>query len=848
MATVVVLGGWAFPSESQAILMAHDITLDGPFPPRVIDALAAGLRSLPPPLRTPPGGPLVLDWDPAPRPYAQDSRDPSHFVVHAFAPSGAARARFRLHALSTSERADLWWRRALVHAIFARWDRARGWSATARWRKVALWDAGGIFSDPARRGTDPWSVSRPAGARSPHLDLVTFAEEAFVPATSVHPGAVVSDARVGCQERSKWGFLFETLAAERLAPYRPHGTCPAFDGWADLPHLESIEVLFVAASASAPESAFGHLMLRPVYGSGARVKSPGFQTVIQIVALTSKADGGAAYLWRGLTGEFPMVVMTTTLASVRREKLELEQRDIHRFRLRLNGRERARLMDRVWDLERTGTFPYHFFSENCATILVWLVDGALDARASLRLPDAPWVMPGAVLDVLSGIEVTRPENQPAPLLSPVAGTLTSTATRARRAYRRRQKLAQKLPAPMAAIHRASLDPDPLVRRRAYEQLPDAVADAGAPRVVYQWLALTARIERYLADRAATALRKAAAKASSKERDPRERLAERRAWLRGDPTRTQHMSALVWQSAPDGRGISETERTFYRYTEIWAGLVRRYWRDADPQAWLEAQARKDRNDEAAWSARAIPRSGAGRHLLGMGIDDGGPALVIGSAGLHTRLGEPLGHGPHPGTAVRIFEGRMWLRPGDDGWPDIVRSELTILGLRTISRDIPPARGGFFGQLGWGTAIRWDRKPERALTNRLAIDGELLWVLDQRLRAAAHNVVGLGLSAQTRFSDTTVVPALAPSLSLTHRTPLGGSLENAFRMRCAYSPALVYQDSSFAFAQEASATIALDLFLGTVAGQVLVLGPTFVADWYPTRANPLAAHAVLRLELL
>src|SRR5690606_21907466 len=130
------------------------------------------------------------------------------------------------------------------------------------------------------------AFSRARGQASAALDLVTFAEELFVPAESLRPEALGVDDQVRCQEFSRARVLSEVLAEEGLGALPPRGRCPAFDTWAEVENLSHFEVLMAAASGRQPESLFGHLMLRPVWREGAVPRGPGFGTVVQLVALT----------------------------------------------------------------------------------------------------------------------------------------------------------------------------------------------------------------------------------------------------------------------------------------------------------------------------------------------------------------------------------------------------------------------------------------------------------------------------------------------------------------------------------------------------------------------------------
>ena len=130
-------------------------------------------------------------------------------------------------AMTEAER--LWRRRAVVHAVVQRWDDARGWSQGARWRRLSGWrgpfERLFTFHEEALLNY-AGAFSRARGQASASLDLVTFAEELFVPVESLRPEALAVDDRVRCQEFSKARALTEIIAAEGLGALPPARTLP----------------------------------------------------------------------------------------------------------------------------------------------------------------------------------------------------------------------------------------------------------------------------------------------------------------------------------------------------------------------------------------------------------------------------------------------------------------------------------------------------------------------------------------------------------------------------------------------------------------------------------------------
>lgn len=230
---------------------------------------------------------------------------------------------------------------------------------------------------------DLWAYSRYLGMRSPHLDLVTFAEEYLVDPeeilrSSPHPtaaarlGKLVPDMALGCQEPTKSRILGRfisrldptfTLPARGLAARAdatpeersPAGQCPQFNRWADLDHLDSFDILLAAATSDRPESLYGHLLMQVRYRSGEAIRSQGFEPVYQYGAITDTDVDKVDYFVKGLFGGFMSVIQPNSFRGVDRLFLQYEQRTLRHYALNLSPQQRLQVMQRLW--RRSGTSP-----------------------------------------------------------------------------------------------------------------------------------------------------------------------------------------------------------------------------------------------------------------------------------------------------------------------------------------------------------------------------------------------------------------------------------------------------------------------------------------------------------
>lgn len=866
----------------------------------LVTEVEAGLAALPLTLRRPPGGPLELELHAESSPLGMGDGTPirpewtegrQRFHLYRYAPSKERRATFRLSRLSDAEVERLWRRRAVVHAVMQRWDDARRWSRDARWRRLSGWQAPFerllTFREEALL-TYAGAFSRARGQASATLDLVTFAEELFVPVESLRPEALGADDQVRCQEFSKARALSEILAEEGHGSLPQRGHCPAFDTWAEVENLSYFEVLMAAASGRQPESLFGHLMLRPVWREGAVPRGPAFGTVVQLVALTGLEGRGMQYTLKGLLGGYDTGFLTTTMADVSHETMELEQRTVRRFQLRLTSSEQVRLLERIWELERRGYFPYHFFTDNCASALIFLLNGALEGGRKVRTPGRLWVVPSATLDKLSLVEVVASDGASQRLMEYIPDDLESTEARARRAYVSREEALAQLSAYLPSEERARLrllhwrlrSPKPEVRRATYEWMPELIAgvlrsvppekEEEVRKLLHAYVAWSVRVERGVADRAEAeklaverarvlALRTRVPTAAEGVRD-RQRLFEREDELQRRLAVLDRISLLQEALARAPRRPPTTEEaeilkqaevaeaTFIASTEAQGTLQEGVLASVDPAAFLAEDRRLKMEASREWAEGALVRSGVARMVVGLGVDypsagQSRPVVLLRTAGLSEALGDARQHGFQSGSEMRALEGELLLLPRK-GLPHVLSSRFTLVGYRTLLRELPIHQHSLADALGWGMAAQTETLREHPVPYRATAQAEMLAVVHAGARFRHFTALGAGAKLGMHWGPGVLAPALGPRLSLSHRTGLPGSLTNAVRLEAEYAPFWRVGDG---ITHEATGTLGVDLRLGQVGRYQLLLSPRAQARWEGRLAARLESAWERRLSL-
>lgn len=785
--------------------------------PELVAELRLGLAALPERLRAPPTGTLKLSLHAEPSDFGLGDGSPQRpewsgalevFHLYAFREGSEPRASARLAGLSPSEREALWRRRAVVHALVRRWDAHLGLSSTGGWRRASDWLAPGERAGVLKHApynTYAWSFSRHRGEASVALDLATFAEELYAPAESVRADALASDDQVRCQEFSKARALAAALEAAGLAAAAPRGPCPAFERWARPAQLSHLEVLFVAAT-NRPESMFGHMMLRPVFRPGPEaVEAPGFGTVVQLSAWVDPRHGPFEYLWRGLTGGYTTVVSASPTFLALGPVLAREQRSVRRFRLQLPPEANLRLMERIWELERRGFFQYRFFSDNCATVLLRLVNVALDDAHQVRVRNPIFVAPAAMLDALARVELKGPDGARRTLLAPEAGALLSSFDRALLAEARRAEsaalLAQALPPAegqaLLLAHGASRSRQAAARAAGYRDAGRLferallAADARAAGLAHAWLRDSVAVEQALLDLLEERRRLAAPPAMAAGPSVEEVLARRQRYFQSESRPPEQEEP----PPPEPAWLSpEDEVAFDAAVDALGALSEGALGGASPRALLEQEAAARAEAERAEAQAGLPRSGWTRLGAFGGAALSSQGAVAGVAGIRSallleELGEPLQHAYSPTTEVALLAIELLVASGPRG-AALAGEAVTLFRYRTLASGLPQQAPALPMGLGWGVGLHFDDARLLGHEPRFAFGGELL-ASSGALESPSRRlfVLSAGGEVQVRLRADRAVPALAPRLGLLHRVALGERRFNALRAQLEWSPAFV-----------------------------------------------------------
>jgi hypothetical protein len=474
-------------------------------------------------------------------------------------------------------------------------DEIAAWSADPAWLSFNGWRTS-LLGGATAANVAATAFSDRRGSRSPRWDLATFLGAYLVPDELFETRKTPEpDRSLRCRLVSQSRFVESRLAA--LEPdYRPPlldlaPRCPAFEVWADLEQLEDIEVVQAAPSAVMVGSLFGHVFLHLRYrdGTGRPAIHRG-RTVSFLAEGTTRLAADPFYVLKGIGGMYRAALFERPFLETYREYVINEGRDLRRFQLRLSPAERSALLERIWTLRRAGAYRYYFFTQNCASLLVDLVNSVLPPARAVQYPAPLARAPAATLE---GYAHARAADG-GPLMTFVPEPTFSFEHEARRAAQDRHTAAARITGRLPVGERreqlervfADVRAREAPRRAsAYRRLARALAspDAGEPEDVYAFLRASATIEAYLSAEANFVAEEAAERARIEE--GRQTLARLDRELESESARAQALAApplpeALWGALRTARAALRAEsrevrlQGYRHLTEVLRELERR----------------------------------------------------------------------------------------------------------------------------------------------------------------------------------------------------------------------------------------------------------------------------------
>ncbi|MFU8802897.1 MAG: DUF4105 domain-containing protein [Bradymonadaceae bacterium] len=782
-----------------------------------------------------------------------------------------------LALLTAAEQRDLQRRRAMVHLAISLADEEKGWSKGRAWRSINGWPRG----RGAPLNLDVWGYSRYLGMRSAHLDLVTFAEEYFVRPEDLLSSSQDGDAQhrlarldpnhtLGCQQFTKSRILRRSIAEVasdweepvRRLPMHEQGTalCPEFELWANYANLDGIDIL-LAAATSRPQSLYGHLLLHVRYRSDGKVASEGFEPVYQFGAVTDSDINPIDFFARGLMGGFSSVLEHNTFRGIDRLFLQFEQRALRRYALNLNPGQSLQLLERIWEAERRIIYPYAFFTKNCASFIIDLIEPALDMKFPER--GSRLVAPTDVLDYLAD----QDNAELGPLLTKRSDDLLSTRERAQDAVRTRRRIfgeflqesatSKEEARPLRAWLERLDETKPEDRAQAYEALRPLLferieSSPQASLLAIDFLYYSVRIERYFMEVAHYGRREVYAGAhlepfrmSAEEQlelrrslygheDQEERTAARNHWatmtderLRNAPRRefTREERDII---ALEGR----TRKVYLAALDLQATLIERFHPDWSGVDFLAQKS--EEFERGIWERDNLSKQPSGKNRLVLGL--GGltstpgeawaslPVIDLSYSFMYDRLGELRRRGYRGDLESRAFGLDLKVPLSADAARNI-SAEGVLFRYISLEQKAGPIRASRRDGFGWGTDVRVRHDGRRDLYFGGELTGGLLFPLLLSRHGVNHLVAGVGLQARYDVAPTNHVLG-GPEAKLLGQVHLYGHYANVMRLELRTAQLLSYP---VAWHQEYVGQWSTEHALFHVGQRQLILSPRVELFW-------------------
>jgi hypothetical protein len=174
---------------------------------------------------------------------------------------------------------------------------------------------------------------------------------------------------------------------ENLHEKFPELPCKEFTDWQRGLGAERAVYVFSSAYPNNPAAMFGHTLLRLDHGNSAgreKLLSYGVAFSANIPAGIDDFRYGLYGLLGGFEGFFSLAPYYTMV----NDYTNSEIRDLWEYPLALSPRQVHTLVDHLWELYSTTYFDYYFFTENCTTQLLALMQVAIPEADLFR--GLPW--------------------------------------------------------------------------------------------------------------------------------------------------------------------------------------------------------------------------------------------------------------------------------------------------------------------------------------------------------------------------------------------------------------------------------------------------------------------------
>lgn len=162
----------------------------------------------------------------------------------------------------------------------------------------------------------------------------------------------------------------------------PKQDCPELEAWKRGIGAEKITLVFSSAYPNNPAAMFGHTLLRLDRKQEADTKR-NEKYMSYGVAFTANIPEGTndfSYAFNGLLGGFAGVFGISPYYTLVNDYTNAEMRDLWEYPLKLSKEQVEFVVNHLWELYTNTYFDYYFFTRNCSTLLLSLLQVGLPEK------------------------------------------------------------------------------------------------------------------------------------------------------------------------------------------------------------------------------------------------------------------------------------------------------------------------------------------------------------------------------------------------------------------------------------------------------------------------------------
>ena len=212
------------------------------------------------------------------------------------------------------------------------------------------------------------------GKKNPRAEMISMLESLFTP-------SINADNHTRCRFPARYSWLKEKLNIDerKLPPI----DCKKLQETLEKFNPRKAVLIYPSARLQGPGAMFGHTLIRIDGDDNNYLLS----YAVNYSALTSHNNNNLfSYVYNGISGGFKGYYSLMPYYLKIKEYNDIEERDIWEIQLNFNDEEVRRMFLHIIELS-TVYSDYHFFGENCAFNLLFLLEAA---RPSLRLTEPYW--------------------------------------------------------------------------------------------------------------------------------------------------------------------------------------------------------------------------------------------------------------------------------------------------------------------------------------------------------------------------------------------------------------------------------------------------------------------------